>query len=186
MQTGLREVINETRRAGSIISRLRSFVRKQKPVTCAVDINALVEDSLKLLDFELRHQGIRPQVELAENLPPVMVDAVQIEQVLVNLIYNALEAMEEQKAGRKLLLIKTGKLKDGGFVEIRISDNGPGMSEDNLKRLFEPFFTTKAKGLGMGLNISRSIIESHGGRMIPISDPGRGMEFCLTLPVAEQ
>jgi C4-dicarboxylate-specific signal transduction histidine kinase len=184
MLTVIQEVMNETRRAGAIISRLRSFVRKQQPQRIPSDINDLVHESINLMEFELRHQGIRPKVQLAANLPDVMADPIQIEQVLVNLIYNALEATAEAGSNTNGLTLKTSLCDDGSRVEVSVIDTGPGVSSENMDRLFEPFFTTKPRGMGMGLNISRTIIESHGGRLSAAANADCGMRFCFTLSVA--
>ncbi|HVT91158.1 MAG TPA: PAS domain-containing protein [Tepidisphaeraceae bacterium] len=181
----VQEIMNETRRAGAIISRMRSFVRKQRPKNEVVDINQLVTESLSILEFELRHQKIRPKIKLAEGLPGVLADPVQIEQVLVNLIYNALEAMSEKTPPGNMLRLETRRREDGGSVEISVIDSGCGVSEETMARLFEPFYTTKSKGLGMGLNISRSIVEGHGGRLSATPNPEGGMRFSFTLAIAE-
>ena len=181
--TAIQAVMNETRRAGAIISRMRSFVRKQQPQSVLLDINELVRESVRMMEFELRHQRIRPHIELAANLPQVLGDAVQIEQVLVNLVFNALEAMGESMSPRNGLTIETTLHDEGRTVQVCIIDTGSGISPENMARLFEPFFTTKAKGLGMGLNICRSIIESHGGRLTAAPNPEQGMRFCFTVPV---
>jgi C4-dicarboxylate-specific signal transduction histidine kinase len=185
MLTALREIMNESRRAGAIISRLRSFVRKQSPRGVPLDVNELVEESINLLGFELHHQGIRPRLLLTEPLPKVVADPIHIEQVLVNLMYNALEAMEESGKSGSGVTVQTA-LAPGGAVEVSIIDNGPGVAPDRMPRLFEAFFTTKPKGLGMGLNISRTIIESHGGRLEAAANPGGGMKFSFTLPLARK
>jgi PAS domain S-box-containing protein len=180
-RTAIEEVMNETRRAGAIITRMRSFVRKQLPVSIPVDINKLVRDSVNLMEFELRHQRIIPRFELAGSLPKVRADTVQLEQVLVNLILNALESMAENRSSENGLTLQT-MLQHDHSVQVSIIDTGAGMSPQALARLFEPFFTTKEKGLGMGLNISRTIIESHGGRLTATANPAGGMRFSFTLP----
>ena len=181
----LRQIMNETRRAGGIVSRLRSFVRKHRPNAVPVDINALVEESIGLLRFELHHQGIRPRLLLADGEPKVMADPIHLEQVLVNLIYNALEAMGETKGSPKEITVQTHVNADGRTAQVSVIDNGPGIASENMSRLFEPFFTTKVQGLGMGLNISRTIIESHAGRLGAAANPGGGMNFHFTLPLSD-
>jgi signal transduction histidine kinase len=183
MLAAIEGVMNETRRAGAIISRLRSFVRRQQPQSIPAHINELVQEALQLLEFELRHQNIRPRLQLAVNLPQVMADPVQIEQVLVNLIYNALEAIDGSKT--KSLSVQTSLREDGRSLEVSLIDSGPGISPHDMERLFEPFFTTKPRGLGMGLNISRTIIESHGGRLHAMPNAEQGMRFCFTLPIMD-
>jgi len=182
--TAIQEVMNETRRAGAIITRMHAFVRKQQPVSVPTDINELVRESVKLMEFELRHHRIRPHLELADNLPKVLGDNVQTEQVLVNLLFNALEAMGESNSPANVLTVQTD-LHEGHSVQVCIVDTGSGISPENLTQLFKPFFTTKSKGLGMGLNISRSIVESQGGRLSGAPNPERGMRFCFTIPLAE-
>jgi PAS domain S-box-containing protein len=184
--TAVQEVMNETRRAGAIISRMRSFVRKQLPQTIPLDINELVRESVGMLEFELRHQRLRPCLELTPNLPRVLGDAVQIEQVLVNLLFNALESVGGARSERDALTARTAPHDDGQSVQVSIIDTGPGISPASMARLFEPFFTTKPKGMGMGLNISRSIIESLGGRLTAAPNPGRGMCFSFTVPVVKE
>jgi PAS domain S-box-containing protein len=186
MLEAIREVMNETRRAGAIISRLRSFVRKQEPHRTRLDVNEMVSESLRLMNFELRHQNLRPRLNLARNLPNVQADLVQLEQVLVNLIYNALEAMSENAIGRNALrelTLATRFDSQARKIEVAITDTGVGISPETMSRLFQPFNTTKPQGLGMGLNISRSIVESHGGRLTAAANPTGGMRFSFTLPV---
>jgi len=183
--TAAGEVMNETRRAGAIISRMRSFVRKQQPHSVPLDIDELVRESVRMMEFELRHQQIRPHLELSANMPKVLGDAVQIEQVLVNLLFNALEAMGESRSSGNGLTVRTSLHDQGRSVQVCIVDTGCGISPENMQRLFEPFFTTKPKGLGMGLNICRSIIESQGGRLWAAPNPHRGMRFSFTVPIAQ-
>lgn len=178
------EIMNETRRIGGIISRLRSFVRKQKPKAVPVDVNALVDESMNLLGFELLHKGIRPRLSLAEPSPMVLADPIHLEQVLVNLVYNALEAMDAMDQEEQSLTVQTKLIADGALLELSVIDNGPGVAPEHMSRLFEAFFTTKSHGLGMGLNICRTIIESHGGRLDADRNPQGGMRFYFTLPLA--
>jgi C4-dicarboxylate-specific signal transduction histidine kinase len=184
MLSAMEEVANEARRAGTIISRLRSFVRKQQPQSAAVDVNVIVEESIGILGSEFRQHKMRPRLILNADLPKAMADVVQIEQVLVNLIYNALEAMLEPGSSEPGLTIATELTADAASVQVSVIDNGPGISPENLEKLFQPFFTTKTKGMGMGLNISRTIIESHGGKLNAIANEDGGMRFSFTLPVA--
>jgi len=177
-------VLNEARRAGAIISSMRSFVRKQQPVRIPLDINDLVRESVGMMEFELRQQGIHPRLLLTAGLPMVLGDAVQIEQVLVNLLLNALQAIGESTSPRNRLTVNTALHDEGRSVQVCIIDTGTGICPEKMGRLFEPFYTTKAKGLGMGLNICRSIIESEGGRLSAALNPDRGMRFSFTVPVA--
>jgi signal transduction histidine kinase/DNA-binding response OmpR family regulator len=181
--SAIEEVMNEARRAGAIIARMRAFVRKQEPPRALLEVNELVRETLRLTDFEFQHQRIQPHLELQENLPKVLGDAVQLEQVLVNLLYNALDAMREADGAGNALTVQTGLHQESQLIQVCVTDAGCGMTQRQLERLFEPFFTTKSNGLGMGLNISRSIIESHGGRLFATPNPGKGMRFCFTLPI---
>jgi two-component system sensor kinase FixL len=182
--TAVREVMDETRRAGAIISRMRSFVRKQQPQNVELDLNELVRESVRMMEFELRHQRIRPHLDLAKDIPKVLGDAVQIEQVLVNLLFNALEAMGERPASGNGLSVRTALHDEGRTVQVCIIDTGCGVPPENMAKLFDPFFTTKPQGLGMGLNICRTIVESQGGRLTAAPNDDRGMRFCFTVPVA--
>jgi len=179
----LGEVMNEARRAGAIISRLREFVRKQTPRCAPVNVNELVRKSIALLNFELRHANIKFDLRLAAELPLALADDIQVEQVLVNLIYNAMQAMEEMPVSQRNLIIQTEVPADA-FVQVSVIDSGKGMCKEDFDRLFEPFFTTKPQGLGIGLNISRSIVASHGGRMLAKLNPAGGMRFTFALPQA--
>jgi len=183
--TAIRGVLNETRRAGAIIGSMRSFIRKGRPSSVPLNINELVRESVAMLEFELRNQGVHPRLLLAGGLPNVLGDAVQIEQVLVNLLLNALEAISDSTSLPNGLIVNTGLHDKGRSVQVSVIDTGTGISPEKMGRLFEPFYTTKAKGLGMGLNICRSIIESEGGRLTAAPNPDRGMRFSFTVPVAE-
>jgi C4-dicarboxylate-specific signal transduction histidine kinase len=182
---GLREVVKETRRAGAIISRMRSFVDNQEPHRIALNLNDLVHESLRMMAFELRPQGIQPQLKLAGNLPSVLGDPIQIEQVLVNLIFNGVESMASTTSADRSLVVQTAMKDDASSVQVSIIDTGIGILPENLRRLFTPFFSTKPKGLGMGLNISRSIIDSFGGELWASPNTEAGMTFCFTLPVTQ-
>jgi two-component system sensor kinase FixL len=177
----LEEVMNETRRAGAIISRLRAFVSKQAPRRDKVDLNELIRKSISLLGFELRRAAPEVDLRLATDPVFVLADEIQIEQVMVNLIVNAIQAMTDKPQPQRQLVIQAEKLP-GNFAQISVTDSGKGMSAQELARLFEPFFTTKQNGLGMGLNISRSIVTSHGGCLTASLNPACGMRFEFTLP----
>ncbi len=183
VKTGLEEMMNETRRAGLIVTRMREFVQKRQPKTRPVDLNQIVQRSLQLLQFDLDRHTIAADVDLVSDLPQVLADDIQIEQVLVNLICNAIEAIAENPAGPRKISVQTERQQDSNQVWVTVIDSGAGMSDQNIRQLFDPFFTTKPNGLGMGLNISRSIIESHGGRLTASANPDGGMRFRFTLPI---
>ena len=167
-------------RAGTVLQRLRGFVRKETPPRRLVDLNQLVESAAALVEPEARRLGVMVALRLGGDLPPVPADAIQVEQVIVNLVRNGLEAMSDDGAGRELTVVTSA---GEGEVEVRVHDSGGGVPAIARERLFEPFFTTKAEGLGMGLSISRSIVEAHGGRLWVEPFEGSGATFAFTLPV---
>ena len=124
-------------------------------------------------------------MQLAEGLPQIFGDRVQLQQVILNLIMNAIEAMREVTEGSRKLLISTSEVEPGSVL-VAVSDTGPGLSQADAERIFEPFYTTKQDGLGMGLSICRSIVEAHGGRLWATPNEPRGAVFCLVLPIGEK
>jgi C4-dicarboxylate-specific signal transduction histidine kinase len=183
-RTAVEELMNETRRAAAIIARMRGFVRRGQPRTMTIDLNQLASESLKILGFELQRREVRPKARLAPGALMVLADPIQIEQVMVNLVYNAMDAMDDLPTERRELCIESSPDDEGRFAQVSVVDSGSGVSPENLARLYEPFFTTKETGMGMGLNISRSIIESFGGRLVAAANPRRGMRFTFTVPMA--
>jgi PAS domain S-box-containing protein len=178
----LEQAAIQAERAGDVIEHTRAFVRKEKPLPTKVDLDCIVRDAVSLLGSELRQGRIELRLALAGSLPLVEVVPIQIEQVVVNLIQNALEAMRDAKADARLLTIQTTRTGSGA-VEFSIRDSGSGFPDDTIEQLFTPFFTTKTEGMGMGLSISRSIIEAHGGRLWAMANTDRGATFRFTLPV---
>lgn len=177
----LDKIATQALRAGEVIRRLRGFIKKSASELELVDINELVAEVVQLAEVDARKHGIDVHLHLAANLPEVRVDPVQLQQVILNLIRNALEAMEETPRQRARVDVHTG-LDEKGQVGIRVVDAGPGLSEDALRRVFDPFFTTKATGMGMGLSISHSIIAAHGGQLtVHNNDTGIGATFAVTL-----
>jgi two-component system sensor kinase FixL len=174
----------QAERAGQIVRRTRGFVRKDDSQRRRVDIADLVREAADLGEIETRQHEVALRLELDGAPHPVLADAVQIEQVILNLVRNALESMKHRhKDGRKLS-IRTSSASDG-CVEVAVRDSGTALPADKMSRLFEPFFTTKSAGMGMGLPISRTIVEAHGGRLWASANPDRGMTFRFTLPVVE-
>ncbi len=167
-------------RAGEIIKRWRSFVTRGEFRPQPTDVNGLIRSACRLMAFTLQKSQVRVKQELATDLPPVVVDAVHIQQVLVNLLQNACEAMVSVGVDRRWLAIRTKRM--GQWVSITVTDTGPGLPDDNRSNLFDSFFTTKPEGLGMGLAISKTIIEAHGGELWADTATGRGAEFLFTLP----
>jgi PAS domain S-box-containing protein len=176
-----RQINEQVTRAGEIIKRLRGFAQKSPGQRGAVPLNHLVRESLALLSGDLRRHVVRSQLELQESDPVVLADRVQIQQVLVNLVRNACEALSERPEAERLLIVRTRASAEWAITAVE--DRGPGLPPDRAQRVFEPFFTTKPDGLGMGLAISHSIIEAHGGRFTaaPAEPQGAVFEFWLPL-----
>ena len=168
-------------RAGGIINRMREYARKREPLRTPLAVNAIVQDAVKLVEVEAEKHGVAITLALAPDLPTVMADAIMIEQVLLNLIRNGIEAMEATPAARRSVRIVSSRSADGG-VQLTVHDQGHGVDASVAANLFTPFFSTKADGMGIGLNISRSIVEFHGGRLW--HEPGNtgGSTFAFTLP----
>jgi len=178
----MEQAATQAERAGEIIERIRKFVRKPETQRAAVDPNALVREAADLVKTELRHHEVQLILELTDPLPKVEADSIQIEQVIVNLIRNSMEAMSETGGDGRRLVVQTSSAGRGA-VECAISDTGPGLSAEVGERAFDPFFTTKPNGMGMGLSICRTIIEAHGGRLWAMPNAEQGATFRFTLPV---
>jgi two-component system sensor histidine kinase DctS len=171
----------QAQRAGQIIKRVHDFVRRSEPKRELIDVNALIREAVALVEPNSRKHLVRIQADLAPGLPEVPADPVMIEQVVVNLLRNAMDAMAETPPARRLLSIATRV--EGGQVLIRVADRGGGIPPEAAARLFQPFFTTKAEGMGMGLNICRSIAELHRGKLGFEANPGGGTIFTFSLPI---
>jgi PAS domain S-box-containing protein len=181
VQEILQFIINDDQRASEVIRRLRSLLKKTKPTFEPLDINVLINDTVTLI---MAHITVRDKVikfELASDLPLVQGDRIQLQQVLLNLISNSLEAMETSKDSLELLIRTLRKNPD--LIMVEVKDSGCGIPEENMKKLFAHFFTSKPDGLGMGLSISRSIVEAHGGLLEAENNPDRGATFYFTIPV---
>jgi PAS domain S-box-containing protein len=181
----MQRVASEAERAGEVVRKMRSFVRGEEGQVSAVDANFLVAEVLRLAAPEARHSGVELVPALGADLREVRADSIQIQQVLLNLVRNAVEAIVAGGTNERTVRIETAR-GEPGFVEIRVSDTGPGLASDALEQVFEPFYTTKADGIGIGLALSRSIADAHGGRLWAIAAPGRGATFHLSLPIATE
>jgi PAS domain S-box-containing protein len=184
VETALGRVTAEGRRASDIVKRIREFLKKAPARQAELTMPALVEEATALVERELARAGVQLQVEVHAGLPNVRGDRIQLQQILVNLLVNAAQAMSGQD-GRRLLSI-TAERSFADTIEINVSDSGPGIPPEHLKRLFDPFFTTKQDGMGMGLAICRTTAEAHGGRLVAESIPNHGATFRLTLPVIDE
>jgi two-component system, LuxR family, sensor kinase FixL len=176
----IERMIADARRASEVIKRLRALGSKAAPQPVPVDINELVRDTLTLVQREIGGHQIKLTLSLNEDLPTVLGDRVQLQQVLINLIVNAVQAMDSTDANRRELTISSAPNETG--VTLEIADSGPGFSSDDAAKLFSAFFTTKAEGMGMGLSICRSIVEAHGGTLRARSPDGGGAPFEFKLP----
>jgi two-component system, LuxR family, sensor kinase FixL len=179
------DIVADTRRAGEVIQRLRLMLRKQPAEIRALDLNDSVKQVVRLVHHDLAIKGAALDLELSEDLPPVTGDRVHLQQVIVNLVLNAADAMIGVPAEQRRMVLRTGP----GFnrtVELEVRDAGPGISPEAMRHIFEPFFTTKPNGMGMGLSIVRSIVESHSGRITCANAASGGAVFRVTLPAAER
>jgi signal transduction histidine kinase len=179
----MQRVAAEAERAGEVVRKMRSFVRGEEGQVTALDANFLVGEVLRLAAPEARQSGVELVPALREGLPEVLADSIQIQQVLLNLVRNAVEAIVAGDSAEREVRIETAR-DEPGYVAIRVVDTGPGLAPEALARAFEPFYTTKSDGIGIGLALSRSIVDAHGGRLWATSTPGRGATFHLTLPIA--
>jgi PAS domain S-box-containing protein len=177
-------VVAEGRRASEIVTRIRTFLKKTPAQQDVLQIGEIIEEAALLVERELAKESITLTIATDPNLPPIRGDRIQLQQVLVNLMVNAGHAMAEQ-SGPRVVTVRAG-VAEGGSLAITVKDTGPGISPGDLARLFEPFFTTKQGGMGMGLAICRTTVESHGGQMTADSSPGSGATFRLTLPVIQE
>jgi C4-dicarboxylate-specific signal transduction histidine kinase len=185
VQQALGGIIKDGNRAGDVIGRIRGLIKKLPPRHDPLDINQAIVDATTLSRSELLRHRIALQFQPAQELPVVQADHIQLQQVLLNLIINAIEAMSAVNEGpRELLISSAGNTPDSVLVEVR--DSGPGLTPESFDRLFQAFHTTKPDGMGMGLSICRSIIEAHGGRVWATANAPRGAIFQFTLPARRE
>jgi len=180
----LRRIVRDGNRASDVIGRIRALLKKGETARMRLDINQVIQEIIKLARGEMLQRKVTLQTELAPGLPLIEADRVQLQQVLLNLINNALDALSAVNDRPRLLRIRTDK-PDSRAVRVAVQDTGVGVDPQQAERLFEAFFTTKPNGLGMGLSISRSIVESHGGRLWATPNDGQGVTFQFTLPLEE-
>jgi two-component system, LuxR family, sensor kinase FixL len=181
LQDALIDITNDAKRAAYVIRRLRALYRKDRPEYTPTDMNALIADVLMLLHGELQARRVAVELALGKDLPPLPCDTIQIQQVILNVVLNAAEAMADHPTGAALLGVETVE-NHPGTIETLVRDRGPGVKDTDLERIFEPFYTTKTTGLGMGLSISRSIVQAHGGRMWATRNDPHGLIVHIELP----
>jgi C4-dicarboxylate-specific signal transduction histidine kinase len=177
----LEQISAQAARAGEIIKRLRGMVSRRQPVREIVDLNVLAREACALISHELKRQELTIDEQLAERGLWVRVDSVQIEQVLLNLLRNALDTLHDLPAAERRLRLVSG-IQPDGMVFVSVEDNGAGIDAKSMEHLFDPFFSTKESGMGMGLAISQTIMSHHHGRIRADSWPGKGSSFTIELP----
>ena len=185
IRQALGRIVRDGSRAAEVIDRIRALVKKVPPRRELLDINEAIRDVIALTQTEMQRNAVRLHNRFAGDLPLVSADRVQLQQVMINLVINAIEAMAGAKDGLRELTIVSA-IDDAKDVFVEVQDTGPGLGPEKLDRFFQSFYTTKPEGIGMGLAISRSIAEAHGGRLSAAPNPPRGAVFRLTLPVGEK
>ncbi len=178
----MQKASSQAERAGKIIRGMREFVNKREPNRTPVPISDIVDEALGIAGIEARKASVEIRLEIPPDLPPVYADRIMIEQVVLNLVKNGIEAMEGTDPARRRLTV-SARAEDGRAVELAVADRGHGITSGQAERLFAPFYTTKPQGMGMGLNICRSIVEFHDGRLWAQPNDGGGSVFAFTLPV---
>ena len=181
----LDRIVNDTRRAADIVSRIRDLAKKAPAHKADLEINEAILEIMVLARAALSDHGVSLKMQLSEGLHSVLGDRVQLQQVMLNLVMNAIEAMSEVAEGARELTIGTGNA-EADSVLVTVRDTGPGLPPATLARIFDAFYTTKDSGLGMGLSICRSIVEAHGGQLWAMPNEPRGAVFCVMLPVGNQ
>ena len=181
----LADIRKDDQRASEVIRRMRSLLRKQELAPKSIEINDAVEEVLKLLSIDADHRKVALNFEKTADLPRAWCDPVHLQQVVLNLVLNGMEAMAGLPEEQRQVVVRTGP-GDNGTVKIAVADSGPGIPVDRLPKLFEPFFTTKQDGMGMGLSIARTIVEAHFGKIWAESNSEAGATFYFTMPVAKE
>jgi C4-dicarboxylate-specific signal transduction histidine kinase len=176
---GLRRIARDANRASQVISRIRGLLTRRGSQKSALNISEVIADVVSIVEGEARAKGVAMTIAVQHGLAPVIADRVQIQQVLLNLLVNAIDAMNAVVGPRTLEVRAEGRAAE---LVVSVRDSGAGLQASSVERIFEPFFTTKREGMGMGLAISRSIVEAHGGKMRAASNPGAGATFEFTLP----
>jgi PAS domain S-box-containing protein len=179
----LNDIVSEDKRASEVIRRLRLLLKKSEVQQHSLGINEVVQDVLKLMRSDLTNRNVTVDIELDQNLPTVTGDPVQLQQVLLNLVVNACDAMTDCDTPERRLLVRTGMENGSGAVRVSVTDRGGSIAEEKMEQIFEPFFTTKAEGMGLGLSVCRTIIAAHQGKLWATNNPDRGATFHFSLPV---
>ncbi|MCK4752919.1 MAG: PAS domain S-box protein, partial [Planctomycetes bacterium] len=179
----MKEIGTQAERSGKIIHRLEKLVRKQEVYRCSIDINDVINEAIGFMEAEAHRSKVTiRQIVASEKIPAILADSIQIEQVLLNILHNSFEAMYDTNDGERQATIEV-LIDNGSMIQVSISDNGEGLAVEDVDKVFDAFFTTKSNGLGMGLAISRTIIEAHGGRIWAERNETGGATFRFILPV---
>ena len=180
----IREIMADIRadndRASSVIRRLRDLLQKRSLEMTALDVNSMISETLHFLSVDARHREVEIELDLAATLPPIRGDKLHLQQVLLNLVINGMDAMSDTPEPMRRIKLSSGMNGDG-MVSVSVRDRGPGIPPERLPRLFDSFFTTKRTGVGLGLSIARSIIEAHRGRIWAENDSNGGAVFHIAL-----
>jgi C4-dicarboxylate-specific signal transduction histidine kinase len=179
----LEQINAQALRAGEVIRRLRNFVKNREVIREAVDCGRLLDDLRTLAETDARLHSVRLRIDAQEDLPTVYADPIQLQQVVLNLVRNAIDAMSDAPEERREVVLMTRQNGDGE-VEITVADHGSGLAPEATEHLFNPFFTTKSGGTGLGLAISKSIVRAHGGRLWHTPNEQSGARFHFTLPIS--
>ncbi len=178
------DILQDDRRASEVIRRMRSLLRKAPFDPKHIDFNDLVQETIGFLSALAAARKVELSRSIAPNALPIVGDYIQLQQVILNLVVNAIDAMSGTTGESRIVTLRTSRVEN--FAELSISDHGPGIPADKLKEVFEPFFTTKTEGMGMGLSIARTIVEAHDGKIFAMNEPGAGAAFRIRLPIAHQ
>jgi C4-dicarboxylate-specific signal transduction histidine kinase len=181
VRDALTDIVNDNRRAGEVIRSLRKLLKQEDPQRKPVDINEIIQETISLVNSDFAISNISLTIDLSAELPSIVGDRIQLQQVILNLILNAVEAMRDVESDSRDLIVRT-RYDDSSTITVEVQDSGIGIDAGKLGKVFDPFFTTKPDGLGMGLSINRTIIETHGGRIWATQSPEGGATFSFNLP----
>jgi len=181
VREAIRDIVRDGKRAGEVIARIRAMTKRAATARERLDLNETIQDVLALAGDEAKRKSVIIQTQFGGDLSPVAADRVQLQQVILNLVMNAIEAMSSVGDRARELVITTRNV-DLELVQVTVEDSGIGIDAQTIDKIFDSFYTTKPGGMGMGLSISRSILQAHGGRLWATANDGRGTSFHFTLP----
>ena len=184
--TAFKKIENQALRCGKIIQRIRGFAKKTDPHLEEVDVTTVIHETMELAVIQARKYGAEIRLDVPEDLPVMRADAVLLEQLLLNLVKNGMEAAHASADRTITVRVRNLRNEQANVLRFEVEDHGPGISDEEKERLFDAFYTTKTEGMGMGLNICRSIVELHGGRLSVEDTPGGGATFVFTVPTAPE